>query len=65
MRTINKVICVVTMAIMLFSTMGIGAFAEVDDNSTVEPATATEESTEAQDSEAEQEQQVLPDEENH
>ena len=50
MRTINKVICVVTMAIMLFSTMGIGAFAEVDDNSTVEPATATEESTEAQDS---------------
>ena len=63
MRTINKVICVVTMAIMLFSTMGIGAFAEVDDNSTVEPATATEESTEAQDSEAEQEQQVLPDEE--
>lgn len=63
MRTINKVFCVATMAVMLFSTMGIGVFAEVDNNSAIDDPNAVEESTEMQKSDDSANQEVLPEDE--
>lgn len=49
---IKKVLCISIMTVMLFSTMGIGAFAEVDQNggsqATDEPAAGTTEQAEEQ-----------------
>lgn len=63
MRKFYKTVCVLTMVVMLFSTMGIGVFAEVDDNSAVDNPSTLDGSTETQKSDDLQDQEVLPEDE--